>query len=71
MDTENANPSLAERVKISLDKAVENGYTWIVDASPTKVVFDLASFCSEFETQSKRVLREHIKTWQEEKKRGN
>lgn len=65
---ENANPSLAERVKIALDKALENGQDWIVSASPIRVSVGLAPFVAEFTNQSLRVLRPHIEAWQEEKK---
>lgn len=65
---ENAVLSLNQRVKISLDKAVENGYDWVVAADPTKIAFELEGFGYEFGNQSMRVLRVSIKTWQEEKK---
>lgn len=67
---ENEHRSLAERVKISLDKAVEKGDTWAANDNLNAVALGLAASEEYFSHQSLRVLRIHIAAWQEEKKNG-
>jgi hypothetical protein len=64
---ENANLSLAEKVKIALDNAVKEGYSWASSTNKDITAIGLAFSDQYFGNQSMRILRGHIETWREEK----
>ena len=65
---ENANLSLAEKVKIALDNAVKEGYSWATSTNKDITAIGLAFSDQYFGNQSMRILRGHIETWREERK---
>jgi hypothetical protein len=64
----NENPSLEERVKLALDNAVKEGYSWATSTNKDITAIGLAFSDQYFGNQSMRILRGHIETWREERK---